>query len=115
MVIELNSVSTTRYLRSYTKKTQDVVLFIRVCPYAFLQQTQHIVLDIVFGCVKLSLSDIAFNHRDTGVNTMITILEYSTLLPTPVWRVLRKVTFAQYREMVSYMGASEGVTWKAVF
>lgn len=46
---------------------------------------------------------------------MITILEYSTLLPTPVWRVLRKVTFAQYREMVSYMGASEGVTWKAVF
>jgi len=46
---------------------------------------------------------------------MVTILEYSKLLPTPVWRVLRKVTFAQYREMVSYMGASEGVTWKAVF
>lgn len=46
---------------------------------------------------------------------MITILEYSTLLPTPCWRVLRKVTFAEYREMVAYMGASEGVTWKAVF
>lgn len=71
MVIELNSVSTTRYLRSYTIETQDVVLSIRVCPYAFLQQTQHIVLDMVFDCGKLSLSDIAFNHRDTGVNNEV--------------------------------------------
>jgi hypothetical protein len=28
----------------------------------------HIVLDTYFGCGKLSLSDIAFNHPDRGVN-----------------------------------------------
>ena len=67
MVIELNSVSTTRYLRTNTKKTQDVVFIIRVYSYAFLQQTQHIVLDGYSDCGKLSISDIAINHRDTGV------------------------------------------------
>jgi hypothetical protein len=46
---------------------------------------------------------------------MITILEYCKLLPTPVWRELRKVSFAEYREMVAYMGKTEGITWKAVF
>jgi hypothetical protein len=65
-------------------------------------------------CLYFTSSDIAY-YPERGVIKMVTILEYSKLLPTPVWRVLRKVTFAQYREMVSYMGASEGVTWKAVF
>jgi hypothetical protein len=46
---------------------------------------------------------------------MITILVYCRLLPTPAWTESRKVTFDQYREMVAYMGKTEGITWKAVF
>jgi hypothetical protein len=60
MVIELNSVSTTRYLRSYIKKTQDVVLRIRVFLRLFYNKHNILCLTTILTVVKSYLSDIAY-------------------------------------------------------
>lgn len=45
---------------------------------------------------------------------MITILFYSSLLPTQCWHVERKVTWNEYLNMSKYL-KGEGITWKATF
>ena len=43
---------------------------------------------------------------------MITIQEWCTLLPTPVWRVQYKISWQEYVTMSKWR-ANEGTQWKA--
>jgi hypothetical protein len=52
----------------------------------------HIVLDTYFGCGKLSLSDIAFNHPDRGVNKM------SKTTYNDLWSNTKKAKFHYFSE-----------------
>lgn len=56
---------------------------------------------------------LALMMTNIGAN-MITIQEWCTLLPTPVWRVQYRLSWQEYVAMSKWR-VNEGTQWKATF